>query len=261
MGIPAYWRVFRPDRLDGVGNLDTREGRETLGSLLAEANQNTNSRYLYDAIFVDEAQDFASAELKPLLELAPVVCVCGDLKQSIYRIDNLPLNGLAIANLSCLQVHELRKHYRIGPAIARVADRILVPASPENSLESTTNYNTAKSGESSANLHQCESRDEQFTVMMDKIRIEIVAFKGDLIGIICPRTESVAQLHGLFEQTDLKDLVVCHGVDDSGDFESERPIHVMTVHSSKGAEFRAVHILERRISNFLFIIERLSTRP
>lgn len=238
------------DRLDEIESLDNVAGRQALGRLLLEANRNSPSKYLYDAIFVDEAQDLTCCELEPLLELAATVCVCGDLRQSIYRIDGLKMDGLEIAAKSGLDTHELRRHYRIGPAIARVADRLLVPEDPGDSLDSTTNYNVAKSGDSTASLHYCASKAEQFDLIIKRLRVELVAFRGEMLGILCPRVEAIHELRDLFEDTDLKDKVAYHVGDGQVDFGSGAPIHVMSVHGSKGAEFRAVHIY--RAEDFKF---------
>jgi superfamily I DNA/RNA helicase len=37
-------------------------------------------------------------------------------------------------------------------------------------------------------------------------------------------------------------LVCVHKVDEDASFSGSSPIHVLTIHSSKGAEFRAVHL-------------------
>jgi superfamily I DNA/RNA helicase len=211
--------------------------REKLLAALLEANQKLASPKLYSAIFVDEAQDFSADELEALLCLSDKVCVCGDNRQGIYRRD-----GLGVANTLGLERHTLKAHYRIGQKVARVADRLLAPGPGESSLEATSNYNPKVEGESSAKMHEMETRDAQFAEMLELIRIQLDAFKDDSIGIFCGKRDTLKELRARFDATELADLVCAHGIDDNPTFNAGKRIHVITMHSAKGTEFRAVHM-------------------
>ncbi len=211
--------------------------REKVLQLVLSANQKLPTKKLYSAIFVDEAQDFTKNELESLLCLSDNVCICGDINQNIY--DNK--DGLDVANKFGLTRHTLKRHFRIGQRIARVADRLIPPPDGVGSLESTSNYNPKIQGDSSANMHACQNRDEQFARMTELIRVQLDAFKGDTIGVFCKK-DGLAELKERFGHTDLKDLVCVHGLDDAASFTSNKPIHLLTIHSAKGTEFRAVHM-------------------
>lgn len=211
--------------------------REELVAKVLEANTKAPTRQIYSAIFVDEAQDLTVEELDALLTLSDKVCICGDSRQGIYH-----KNGLDITHKLNLQQHTLKRHFRIGQRVARVADRLLPPDNPELSLEATSNYNPKIQGDSSAKIHACTSRDEQFEKMLGILRVQLIAFNEDSIGIFCGKNESLAELRERFNNTDLADAVVVHGIDKSATFNDDRQIHVLTIHSSKGAEFRAVHM-------------------
>lgn len=204
--------------------------------LLGEANKKIPSGKLYSAIFVDEAQDLTVAELERLLSLTDNICVCGDLKQGIYQRD-----GLSIADMLGLERHTLSRHYRIGQRIAQVADRLLPPPSAADSLEATSNYNAKTKGTPSAELHRCNDRDEQFQKMCELIGVQLVAFHGDKIGIFCGKRDTAIEVMDRFQGTEFEGLVSYHNGDSPG-FLTDSPIHVMTMHSSKGVEFRAVHL-------------------
>lgn len=211
--------------------------REAILGMLREANEKLLSKKLFSAIFVDEAQDLTVDELDVLLCLSDNVCICGDARQGIYERD-----GLAAVEKLGLAPHELKRHFRIGHKIARVADRLMPPAEGSDSLEATSNYNPKTQGESSAHMHACTSREEQFARMLELIRIQLDAFKDDNIGIFCGTKDSVADLRIRFDNTDLGEVTAVHGVDGDASFSSAKRIHVMTIHAAKGTEFRAVHI-------------------
>jgi len=213
------------------------EARIELLTKVQEANRKTPSHKLYDAIFVDEVQDLTVPELEALLCLSDKICICGDARQGIYKKD-----GFEISDRLGLTKHKLENHFRIGPRIARVADK-LIPVPPGTvSLEGSSGYNVDELGESTARLHPCGSRDEQFTKMVDLIRVQLDAFNDDTIGILCGKKESVAELKERFDATDLADDVVFHGIDTNANFTSGKRIHVLTMHGSKGTEFRSVHM-------------------
>lgn len=213
------------------------ETRAELLRLVLEANKRIPSSRLYSAIFVDEAQDFSISELEALLSLSDRVCICGDSRQGIYFKD-----GLNISESLGLMKHSLKRHFRIGQRIAQVADRLLPPLDGNESLEATSNYNPQNQGESSSKIHSCVNRDEQFERMLALIRVQLEAFNGDSIGIICGKKDTCKELSQRFNKTDLKDLVYAHGIDEGASFGMNRFIHILTIHAAKGTEFRAVHM-------------------
>jgi superfamily I DNA/RNA helicase len=217
-------------------DFDEKARAEVL-TMLQEANTKLLTLNLYSAIFVDEAQDLTADELEALLCLSDNVCICGDLRQGIYDRD-----GLDVAGKMGLQQHTLQRHFRIGHKIAHVADRLIPPPPGGATLESTANYNPKELGESSARMHVCSSRDEQFATMLELIKVQLDAFKDDTIGVFCGKVESLAEVRDRFNAVGLGGLVAVHGAGEGGSFTGDRPIHVLTIHGAKGTEFRAVHM-------------------
>lgn len=211
--------------------------RQAILEMLREANSKLLTKKLFSAIFVDEAQDLTADELEVLLCLSDNVAICGDARQGIYE-----RNGLSAIEKLALQPHTLKRHFRIGQKIAKVADRLIPPEDGADSLEAMSNYNLKVQGESSAHMHPCASRDEQFEKMLERIKIQIDAFKDDSIGIFCGKRESLKELRNRFNDTDIAEKVCVHGIEEDSSFAGNKPIHVLTIHAAKGTEFRAVHL-------------------
>lgn len=218
------------------GDFDEVARSEALQNLIA-ANEVRPSEKMYSAIFVDEAQDLSIGELTALLELSDKVCICGDERQSIYNQD-----GMNTAEALGLTQHRLTRHFRIGQEIAKIADKLMPPAKGGFTLESTCNYDPTIQGESSAVLHPDQTRTEQLDKILELIEIQLDAFPNEAIGVFCPRQEDRIEIKKHLEASKISGKICIHGVDPDASFSSDALIHVMTLHSSKGTEFRCVHI-------------------
>ncbi len=192
---------------------------------------------LYDGMFVDEVQDLLKGELQVICEACPRVTIAGDSRQSIYNGDAIQVAG----NLG-FETKLLSAHYRIGKAIARVADKLLPPARPEEALEATTNYDETRL-KSRAEHKSLADRKSQFDAMLVELRGQRRAYPHEALAVLIPRKAAFAELRGYFRGTGLETEIAYHE-EDSGpaQFSSGAMIHVMTVSGSKGTEFRAVHL-------------------
>lgn len=236
LGFDALKKVSDVDALTKGRDFDDTTRADIVEKLRA-ANKTLSVTKIYSAIFVDEAQDLSADELELLLSLSDKVCICGDARQGIYEKD-----GLSVTEKLKLTQHKLTSHFRIGQRIAQVADKLMPPGEGELGLEATANYNPKIQGTASANMHPMDSRAEQFAKMEAMIRVQLVAFNEDSIGVFAGKKTTIADLKAMFDATDLAGVVAYHGVDDDASFSSDKRIYVMTLHAAKGTEFRAVHI-------------------
>ena len=78
--------------------------------------------------------------------------------------------------------------------------------------------------------------------MLNLIRVQVDSYPDDGIGIFCGKGETVAELQERFEETEFAGQVNFYGLDRDAQFANGNRIHVMTLHSCKGTEFRAVHM-------------------
>ncbi|WP_157994659.1 AAA family ATPase [Cupriavidus agavae] len=191
---------------------------------------------MYEALFVDEVQDLFEAELKAISHACRRVTIAGDSRQSIYHGD-----AMQIADALGFETKKLSAHYRIGKAIARVADKLQPPAKPDESLEATTNYDESTQQSRAEYLPQA-SRQAQFNTMLNELRQQRRAYPKEALAILIPRRAAYDELRAYFSGTDLEGFVAYHQEHDPTLFSSGAQIHVMTVAGAKGTEFRAVHL-------------------
>lgn len=235
--VPGFW-----DRMDEANAKPQKERYKARHAVVKEDSRKglTASNYssqVHQAILVDEIQDLWSEELDVLNAATPRLTVAGDMRQSIYHGD-----ALQRAKALGFELKKLTAHYRIGKAIARVADRLHPPARPGEGLEATTNYDESRR-QSRAEHRTYPTREEQFEAMLAEIQVQLLAYPDESLAVLVPRTTNFQELQGFFGATDLAPIVAYHGAGNSFDhFRSDARIHVMTISAAKGTEFRAVHL-------------------
>jgi superfamily I DNA and RNA helicase len=192
----------------------------------------------YDAIFVDEVQDFGFEELEILSKLTSRLNMAGDHRQSIFQAA-----GIAAAERFDFNTVQLHFHYRIGLEICKVADKILPPTEGVKPLAATSHY-PERRNPSTASCEPCVDLDEQLEKMCVFIRNQLRAFVGETIGIFVPSYKN-GVLEKIQEKLGAMEFAELIGYHTGGErkFGESKRIFVMTCHSAKGTEFRAVHIL------------------
>jgi superfamily I DNA/RNA helicase len=195
---------------------------------------------LYNAILVDEVQDLNAQELEALNMLTTKMMVAGDDRQQIYGGGE----GIAAAVSLKFQALALEYHYRIGKKICEAADAVFPPPPGQKPLVQMCNYNENLIP-SSTRIVSENSFEKQIQSALKEIRVQLKAFPGEAIGILAPRREHLSKIRAALESSDVADLIAYHDPDSGGsrEFPADKQIFVMTVHSSKGTEFRAVHIV------------------
>lgn len=241
----AHWALkhiatYAPEKMSTVDRSAPYDvSRRQIMEALAVANTRLEGVNLYDAVLVDEVQDLHIDEIQALLRVSERVTVAGDAKQMVFE------SGGSIDKIEALgfQKRELRFHYRIGTAIADVADKALQPADPANRLRANCNYREDEQ-QSRARLHEFASRDEQFAAMHKSIARQLRTYPNEGIGVIVPRTFLLRELRERFAAAEpLAGGVAFHDLDDEEhSFSSSKNVHVIALKSAKGAEFRAVHL-------------------
>jgi DNA helicase IV len=233
-----FWFIrFHGGRVPDVKGLDLQDSRRVL---VEAANQTLDTRRLakvYQTIFVDEAQDLSEAELQLFQRAAEDLFIVADSRQQIYR------NQDPLRVLNNVQVHRLTHNYRNGHAICRVADAIAsVGSSDYELMVDGSNYNE-RGMPSSVDVTPCADLDAQIEAMLLRAGKQIIAYPGELIGVIAARRDDVLRLWNAISSSSLSGQAMLLLSEEDFAFDEAKPLCVSTIHSTKGLEFRCLHVL------------------
>lgn len=213
------------------------EVRANILSSLHDLRAGFKNQLKYDVILVDEAQDYTIPEIDVMRECSNNIFAVGDDNQRIYRNDG------AIDHLAsfCRTAPTLRFHYRNGLAICRMADGIV--NDPKLAMVPTCNYDEARYP-SAVQRFGGLTLEEQVQRAVPDLKTQLVAYPDEWIAILAPLSKSVGKIFDLLEQTEIGDRVQIQRYEDGYEsLDHSRPIIVSTMHSAKGLEYRAVHLL------------------
>jgi superfamily I DNA and RNA helicase len=216
----------------------TGKFNEQRNQLLQEVQELVKTQSLenvYDAIFLDEAQDYFPEEIELFRKLGREVYASADPRQKIYSGPD----SLGLLKKLVNKVHPLRYHYRLGLNICRVADSIFVGAKDEP-LFDKAQYNEKLRPSSVDPFVKCRDPQEQASEIIKKLKVQLDAYPNELLGVMCPLQKQRDEMYELIAQSDIGDLAVNQS--DDPVFERDKPIYVSTLHSSKGLEYRATHL-------------------
>lgn len=177
---------------------------------------------IFDALLVDECQDYSDTELLIFKALAKRLILATDTRQSIYRTTQ---TEKLLEKLVDENVVTLKYHYRSGSKICRVADAIL-----RDSVNFAPVYNDSlydeKAKPSSFEIFACATLEAQYKAILEKLPAQLDAYPGELIGVLFPKREQVAGFVDEFSRRGI----------------GEGRVRIDTMHGGKGLEFRAVHL-------------------
>lgn len=243
--VMTYWswarshiQTYYPAGLAEYGDLfdlrDDDEKRRRLTALLQLAYEAAPSHTLYDAIFIDEAQDLSEPEIAHISRLSPRITIAGDNRQGLYSQNGLTSGGFTPIAIT--------SHYRIGRRICEVADKLLPPKEGDPFLLDNCRYREDLN-KSDAEPNECPDVASQYSAIIERLSSQLRVFPDEMLGVFFPKKEMLLDFRIYVQDTELRDLIAFHDLDDSAhSFGSNKMIHALTIHSSKGAEFRAVHI-------------------
>lgn len=191
---------------------------------------------MYDALLLDEAQDFSEQEIRILRQLATVLVATADRRQAIYRIGGDPVKVLG----ACVDsLYPLKFHFRNGREICKVADAIYNGKPDYMPMLPSCQYDEA-SYPSKVYPKPGLTLVKQAAAIAEQVAAQRFAYPDDLIAVLCPRNEDLTIIHSELCKTTLAPQLTRTNA--KGQFDSARMIWLSTIAAAKGLEFRAVHI-------------------
>ena len=193
---------------------------------------------VHDVVLVDEAQDYSGDEIALIQKFGDRVFAVGDRDQRISEKTG------ALERLVALGAKRsvLTSHYRNGLKICRVADGIKNLIDREDGLEATSNYDEA-TFPSTVDVFDGIPLAEQVAEAIPRIKTQLQAYPGEMIGVFCPRVEDLDQVRSLLEASPLAADLHVQRAGAYSSFSPDRLVVLSTTMGAKGLEFRAVHIM------------------
>lgn len=223
---------------------DTREysfedGNAIRAAAALELIANGYRRLIFQVLLADEVQDLNTSEILLLDELAPHLMVAGDNRQRLFNNNG----GIAeFVRLGYTAV-QLRHHFRISPAICRIADAISVEG--DYRLQDWCRYRgpTPPNPQITGSL----DRNAQIAHLIAALDIQFDTYRSedDLIGIVVHQQVECEFIADELEAVDKfrGKIGIFHSGIVNRRFDPNWKICVMTIKSCKGLEFRALHWL------------------
>jgi DNA helicase IV len=215
--------------------VDFQEDRLNLVALLKEQIEKGNVGKLYQAILLDEAQDYLPDEIKIFSELADVLVATADFRQKIYDSES----PLAQLEACCPDLVSLQSHFRNGKKICIVADGVMkgkpehIPMLDDSNYDETTFPSTVQE-------YTEPTFEAQVAKLLERLVIHIKTYPEELIGVLCPEVGQATKVWEAVQASSIANYA-CRNAD--GDFDAEKPVWISTIASAKGLEFRCVHLL------------------
>ena len=229
-------RPFAPTRSNLNHDDARREKFESLNRAITELQLPND---YYDSILLDEVQDYWACEIELFSKLTKRMFVVGDRNQRVYDRSE----GLVAAERVGCREYPLKYHYRMGRKICVVGDRLRIMRSGDESLQDYCQYDE-RANPSKVEVHSKDSRDAEFEALQSTLMRQLRAYPEEWLGVITATKDSRDKVARFLGQGPLAKHIAIQGenVTDRGFDESKR-IVVSTLHSAKGVEFRAVHIV------------------
>lgn len=189
---------------------------------------------LFDALLLDEAQDYTAREIKIFSRITAILVAAADEFQKVFNGEDCLPELEATVEIK----NPLDYHFRNGRDICRIADEILTGYPNHVALLKNSQYDE-KAYPVKISIKNGLSISEQAEAIAAQVQDQLVAYPEETIGIICPRNEEVAAIAAVLNDLGLGDsMTICK----NSDFNSEAPVWLTTMSAAKGLEFRCVHI-------------------
>lgn len=217
---------------------DFEERRAAFLKTISDHIETNNINNYYDAILLDEAQDYSLNEIDIFRKLTPRLLMAADLKQKIYDTDS-SIDELKeyVDDISLLTYH-----YRNGEKICQVADKIGEHLPDYSPMTEGSNYDEG-SKPSSVEIIPCDSFEEEIDALLGRLDVQLKAYPEELIGIVTFKNDHLETIWRKIQDTKFAPIAALHKKDNHTGFDENTRICVSTTHGAKGLEFIVLNFL------------------
>ena len=186
----------------------------------------------------DEAHDFLPEEIELFARLGHKLFAVADKRQKIYS------GEAPFSILECVTDYQvtLRHHYRNGYNICQFADLLATDRSSFEAIAPSSNYDE-RARPSAVLTHRCESLDEEIDRVFQKLDNQLKAYPDELIGIISPSKTATTRVWQRVSASKYVGIATYQGEGQNISFDPTIRICVSTLHTAKGLEYRALHVV------------------
>ncbi|WP_198120341.1 ATP-binding domain-containing protein [Massilia rhizosphaerae] len=217
-----------------TNGMSLMDARKVKASALLHLAHDNELGAIYDALLLDEAQDYFPDEIRVFKAISKTLIAAADLRQKVFTVDDCSSE----LQKSVDNIYELNYHFRNGREICRLADGVMQGKPDHVPLITYSSYDE-KAYPSRVTERRGLTIEQQAAAIADQITTQRLTYPDELIGIMCPRNEEVASILEYLKLTPLgSEITHCN----SKTFDPSRPVWLTTISSAKGLEFRAAHI-------------------
>jgi len=153
---------------------------------------------LYDAIILDEAQDYFPEEIDLFIKLGKVVFAAADSRQHIYSDDALDPSKLKD---HFVNVYPLQYHYRNCRKVCLIADKLAEGWGEFEPLKDTCKYDENLYPSFVPPPYHCADIEAQVSEMCINVERQLKAYPDDYIGVICPTRRGLEKIWSLVKNS------------------------------------------------------------
>lgn len=232
---------LREQGLDPFRHADFEKQRKGQLDQIQKAIRSRNLNAQYDAIILDEAQDYLAEELDVFFKLGNVVFAAADSRQQVYTTGET--GGASLSARFGESIYTLKHHYRNGHKICQVADELAKSWGGYDLLMPTSNYDERRFP-SSVTVTSSGDLEGQVHNAIKAIELQMKAYPEEELAILCPKSVLKRVWHVVSNSVIGPSAILQSAEDGYAPFEDGKPICVCSVHGAKGLEFRTVHLID-----------------
>lgn len=212
--------------------------RRALVDLAMQLVTDNQIQDIYQAVLLDEAHDFLPEEIELFARLGRSLFAVADRRQKIYS-GEAPFSILERVTDDSVTLHH---HYRNGHSICRFADRLGKDRSSFEAIAPTSNYDE-RARPSVVAAHRCQSIDDEIDQVFERLDDQLRAYPDEQIGIISPSKAATGRVWERICASKYVGMATRQGEGDNISFEDDMRLFVSTLHTAKGLECRALHVV------------------